>query len=360
MKNLILKSTILFSVSFSFYNIAIANSEMVEIKLDHWIAEINPKTLNVIGKMNDKPTAIASPINENLGEVKNILKSSEKASWEYPNKSINVEVLQDKNQLIFKFISTKSQKFEWPSTLQANLVESNYSKEIILPDGEGLLIPVSSSFWIKNFEKYKATEYSMSEQLTLPLFGNVTNENTVSYISDSALNNTLKILKNKNSLYVQQEHIFREKDNLPPYIIRINLDRNKNILAPANHFRDYLIAKKEFVTLKQKEEKNPEIKKLYGAIHSYVWGTGRTLQALDLLSSLGIKNIWIGYDQGPGYKYKVDLKYIDKAKQLGYLIGPYDTWENIQDPKTADTPLSIFPNAFPQAAIINENGNLSN
>lgn len=346
----------IFSISFSTFVSAYAEQDLVEIKLDNWTAEINPRTLEVIGKMNEKSTAIASPVTENMGDYLNLLSSSEKASWNYPEKNLSVEISKNKNQIIFKFVSSKSQSFEWPSTLQANNADTNNSENIILPDGEGLLIPVTDPFWLENFEKYNATEYAMMEQLTLPFFGNITDDNTVSYISDSSLNNTLKILKNKDNLYVQQEHIFRQKDYFSPYIIMINLDNKKNILAPAIHFRNHLIETKEFVTLKQKEDKNPEIKKLHGAIHTYVWGTGRTVEALKLLSSMGIKNLWLGYDEGKSEKYKVDKKYIETAKKLGFLVAPYDTWENIQDPKTADTPLSIFPNAWPQAAIISEKG----
>ena len=68
--------------------------------------------------------------------------------------------------------------------------------------------------------------------------------------------------------------------------------------------------------------------------------------------------MWIGYDVGnkKNDKYQVNKSYIQKAKNLGYLIGPYDTWENIQNPKTSDTPLSVFPDAWPNAAIINKDG----
>lgn len=355
--NLLLKKySFIFSISLSFPLFAFADQEFVEIKLDNWTAEINPRTLEVIGKMDEKSTSIATPLTDNLGEYKNLLNSPNKTSWNYPEKNLNVEISKNKNQIIFKFTSSKSQTFEWPSTLQANISETNNSENIILPDGEGLLIPVTDPFWLVNFEKYNATNYSMQDQLTMPFFGNITDDNTISYISDSSLNNTIKILKNKDTLYVQQEHVFRQKDNYAPYIVKINLDNKKNILAPAIHFRNNLIEKKEFITFKQKEDINPEIDKLYGALHAYIWGTGRTEQALDLLSSLGIKNLWIGYDEGKNDKYKVNKKFIEKAKKLSYLVGPYDTWENIQDPKTSDTPLSIFPNAWPKAAIVNENG----
>ncbi|WP_397599821.1 hypothetical protein [Silvanigrella sp.] len=255
MKLLLKKFSFIFSISLSISYSALAEQDFIEIKLDNWTAEINPRTLEVIGKINEKSTSIASPIKENLGEFKNLLNSSNKTSWNYPEKNLNVEISKNKNQIIFKFTSSKSQTFEWPSTLQANISETNNSENMILPDGEGLLIPVTDPFWLVNFEKYNATNYSMQEQLTMPFFGNITDDNTVSYISESSLNNTIKILKNKDTLYAQQEHVFRQKDNYAPYIIKINLDNKKNILAPAIHFRNNLIEKKSLLLSNKKKIK---------------------------------------------------------------------------------------------------------
>ena len=354
LKNTIYKKVVyIFTFSISFYNYANAKEQLVTIELENWIAKINPTNLEVTAKNNNKSLNISAPIIDNLGEVKNLISTSENSSWSYPEKNISIEVTKNKNQVVFKFVSTKEQNFEWPSTLKI----SN-SKNLIIPDGEGILIPVTSIFWLEIFKKYALNEYSMQENLTLPLFGVTTDNHTISYISNSSLNNTLKILNKNKKLYLLQTHQFRAIDKFDPYIISINFDNVTNPLAPAIHFRNNLIENKEFLSLKDKEEKNPNIKKLYGAMHAYVWGTGRTTQTLDLLSSLGIKNMWIGYDVGDKKtdKYQVDKNYIEKAKQLGYLVGPYDTWENMQNPKTADTPLSIFPNAWDKAAVIAKNG----
>lgn len=352
-KSIYKKMSYTFAFSISAYHCSYANEHLITIKLENWVAEINPQNLEIIAKDNKKLTTIASPILVQMGDIKNFESTSEKSSWSYPEKQLSVEITKNRNQIVFKFISTKEQIFSWPSTLETHNLEN-----LILPDGEGILIPVASTFWFGMFKKYFANEYFMQESLTLPLFGGTTKDHTISYISDSPLNNTIYVLKNNEKLYIQQEHQFREIDKLIPYIISIHFDKGTNPLTPAIHFRNNLIEEKKFVSLKQKEEKNPNIRKLYGAMHAYVWGTGRTTQTLDLLASLGIKNMWIGYDVGAKTidKYQVDKGYIEKAKQLGYLIGPYDTWENVQNPKTADTPLSIFPNAWDKAAVIDKNG----
>ena len=116
----------------------------------------------------------------------------------------------------------------------------------------------------------------MQDQLTMPFFANITDYNTVTYISESSLNNSLKLNKNIDSLYIQQEHQFHQKDNFLPYIIRITIDPKQDFTAPAKHFRNFLKKSKQFITLKQKAEHNKEIKKLYGCISRLSLGNGRT------------------------------------------------------------------------------------
>lgn len=351
------KKSLFFFICLNINNInAFADTNVVEIQLDNWSAEINLKSLEVVGKIEQNSLSIASPISHLLSDFKNLKKSSNIYSWEYPDKNISVQVKKENNFLVFKFTSKIPQIFEWPSTLTSTTSDTNNSEELVIPDGEGLLIPTQDPFWIAKIDKYDAYEYSMKEQLTLPLFANITDYNTVTYISDSSLNNTLKFNKNSDSIYIQQEHQFRQKDNLSPYIIKITVDPKQDFLAPGKHFRNLLSQKNELITLKQKASHNKEITKLYGAFHAYLWGTGRTEESLKLLKDLGIHSLWLGYDQNNHEKYKVTKKFIQSAKNYGYLVGPYDTWENIQNPKTADTQLSIFPNAWPIAAIIEEGG----
>ena len=333
-----------------------ASNDIIEINLDNWSAEINLKSLEVTAKTDQNTLSLASPISHLLSEYKNLKSNSTSIKWDYPEKNLSVEVKKDHNFSVFKFSATSPQIFEWPSTLTSTNSETNNSEELVLPDGEGLLIPTQDPFWIEKIEKFETYEYSMQDQLTMPFFANITDYNTVTYISESSLNNSLKLNKNIDSLYIQQEHQFRQKDNFSPYIIRITIDPKQDFTAPAKHFRNFLKSRNEFITLKQKAEHNKEIKKLYGAFHAYLWGNGRTETTLNLLKELGIKAIWLGYDQFKEDKHKVTKKFIKTAKDLGYLIGPYDTWNNILDPKNADTQLSVFPNAWPHAAIVDENG----
>ncbi|WP_186647810.1 glycoside hydrolase [Fluviispira vulneris] len=328
-----------------------AQDKKIQFHLQNWDVEINPENLEVsYTKLNEKNT-IASTLQKDLGEIANLTFNNTSAQWLFPAKQLSVSVTHKGDDLIFKFDSNKEQVLEWPNTITVK-----NSKNLIIPDGEGLLIPVQSLFWQNSIQKYDASEYPMAYALTLPLFGIQTENNIISYISEKSLNNTLNIKNQQNRMYAVQSHEFRKIDNFSTYEITINYNETTNPIFPSQIFKKQLIEKSQFLTLDDKQKLNPNINKLFGAMHTYVWGTGRTIEFLNAINKLGIEKMWIGTDEGENDKFKISKDYIQTAKNLGFLVGPYDTWENIQNPRTADTYLSVFPNAWPKAAVIDKKG----
>ncbi len=81
---------------------------------------------------------------------------------------------------------------------------------------------------------------------------------------------------------------------------------------------------------------------------------------LDELEKINIKYALINYDPTPiSNDVNIDKEYIYKAESLGYLIGPYDSFDNAQNSKTSDSSTSTWPNhLWPEACIRNANGSL--
>lgn len=333
-----------------------SDNKLVTVELKQWSATVNLKNLEVIGIFGKNQIPVTPPSSEAFGDFKNLSKSKNKVTWDFPEKNLSVEVEPENNFLVFKFTSTIPQVLAWPSSLSNLQSPSNQNESLLIPDGEGIIIPTQDLFWKEKIQQFSAGEYSMEEQLSLPFFAKINNFGTVTYLSESSLNNTLRIKTNNNQLYIQQEHQFRKKDHFSPYVLRIAVQTSPDIMAPAQQFREFLQAKNNFLSLKQKTIENANIAKLNGAFHAYIWGDGRSEKALQLLKSIGIKSLWLGYDQNDNDKFKVTKNYIALAKNFGYLIAPYDTWENLQDPQKADTQLAVFPSAWPKAAIVDEKG----
>lgn len=67
---------------------------------------------------------------------------------------------------------------------------------------------------------------------------------------------------------------------------------------------------------------------------------------------MDIKYLWLGYDPTPKEKFNITKDYIDAAKKLGFLIAPYDSFDNAQDPKLADQINSIWDNELWQKGCV--------
>ncbi len=65
------------------------------------------------------------------------------------------------------------------------------------------------------------------------------------------------------------------------------------------------------------------------------WGDGFSLAMVQALADAGIDRAWLGSPNWDGLLLHPEM--VEKAKSLGYLIGPYDSYHSIHSPKDADT-----------------------
>lgn len=326
-------------------------SHLISFNAGTWIGEINPYTLEIKGSKNGSELLTLSDTPVKLGKVENISCKENEANWYYPEHDLKVKIFIKNNRLVLRFETFTEQKIIFPRTGQN--VES---EAIIYPDGEGLFVPQNDSFWEKQLV---GTSLSTEAALSMPFWGHYSNLNTVTYILDDDLNSELKFLKGKK-LYTELEHQFRKTGaHIPPFEINIIVG-DKSPIHPALEYKKFLKEKGSLKNLNEKARENPEVKKLYGAIHIYLWGTGRSLKALDSFQKLGLKNLWLGYDQDPRLsQYLVSPEIIQKAVSLGYLIGPYDSFHTMHNPKSADGINNIFDDQYPGACIKDENGKMN-
>ncbi|OIZ95796.1 hypothetical protein A1D18_01305 [Candidatus Rickettsiella isopodorum] len=283
-------------------------------------------------------------------EVKDLKVDNKTAQWYYPHLKMQVKVAADEQGLKFSFKTSKEQTFQWPIsglTPQA--------KALVLPDGEGLYIPNHDLFWLKEFKKYP------SLSLSIPFWSiEYADDNYVSYIwDDHDVDTDVQVHEKQTQLYVMNEHHFLKRSHFSEYTLLIHLTGDSPI-SPALDYRNLLINENKFVSLKQKILENANVNKLLGAFHIWVWGDGKSLVMLDQLEKLGIKHALINYDANPiPNGFNIEKEYIHNAKSMGYLIGPYDSFDNAQNPKTSDSITSTWPNhLWPEACIRNPNGSI--
>lgn len=328
-----------------------SNSNIISFNTETWIGEINPHTLEIKGGRNKSELLLISDTSVKLGKIENVSFEENEVSWYYPEHDLKTKILIKNNRLVLRFETSTEQKFIFPRTGKNEKYEA-----LIYPSGEGLFVPQNDSFWEKQLV---GTSLGTEDALTMPFWGHYSNFNTVTYILHDDLNSELQFLKEKK-LYTQLEHKFRKTgDHIRPFEISIILG-DKSPIQPALEYKKYLKEKGYLKNLNEKAIENPEVQKLYGAIHIYLWGTGRSLEALDRFQKLELTNLWLGYDQDPrSSNYLVTPEIIQKGVKLGYLIGPYDSFHTMQNPKNADGINNIFDDLYPAACIHDKNGKVN-
>ena len=314
---------------------------------------IDPATLAISVAPSDDLAGISlTQAGHPFDEIKDLKVDNKTAQWFYPHLKMQVKVLVDEQGLKFSFKANKEQVFQWPI---AGLTPQ--AKALVLPDGEGLYIPNHDPFWRKEFKKYP------SLSLSIPFWSMEYSDDTfVSYIWTDQDEYTDAMVQEKHSqLYLQNIHHFLKRPHFPIYTVLIHLTGDSPI-SPALDYRNLLINENKFVSLKQKILENANVNKLLGAFHIWVYGDGKSLAMLDKLKQLGIKHAWIGYGYDTsfiGKRFNVDKDYVRTAENMGYLIGPYDSFDNAQNPKTSDSVTSIWPNhIFPEGCIRNVDGSI--
>ncbi|WP_195575371.1 glycoside hydrolase [Paenibacillus sp. 1001270B_150601_E10] len=86
------------------------------------------------------------------------------------------------------------------------------------------------------------------------------------------------------------------------------------------------------------------------------WGKKNSSNVLDQLHEAGIKQAWIGLPNWANGLMNPDM--VNKADQLGYLIGPYDSYHSIHEVPNRDWNTASFKDAslYEKATVTGKNG----
>lgn len=281
--------------------------------------------------------------------VADLVATDDAVAWRLPERDLRVRVAREGSGLRVRFETATPQELAWPRT-----GTDPASAALQLPKGGGLRVAPDDPFWRGRLAD---SELEASGDLTLPCWGWEVGEQAVSYLLPDEPRTTLALTQAGGRLVAEARHAFRRRDGLPAWEILI-APGPAHPLAVARAYRRYLDETKRFVPFAAKTGASPGATRLLGATHAYLWGTGRTPKALDRLRALGLDRLWLGYDQDPrNDRFVVDAALVRRARANGWLVGPYMTLENIQDPAHADTPESVFDRAlFATGAIVKHDG----
>jgi len=90
--------------------------------------------------------------------------------------------------------------------------------------------------------------------------------------------------------------------------------------------------------------------------HPDEWGDGLSVKLLERLAESGLDRLWLGVDSWQdGFRHPTAVA---KARELGYLIGPYDSYHSIHHPNEKDTweTAQFDLSLYEAGAIVNADG----
>lgn len=328
------------------------DSNHVTIAINGGIARIALTTLEITMKTDkDKLLQFSAPLkaieNGNF-TVEDVSTHNGHVNWTILPSKYKLSAYQEDGRLAVS-IHANNGSIQWPITTS--------SGSLLLPRGPGLRIPTQDMFW--NSEEaglLDSGEEDISSYLNMPFWGYQVNQSIgFSYILPEDIGTTLNHTSINGQLAMKFNHTFQSEEDTLSYKILFELN-DGSLLAPAKSYREYLSKHQGLVTLKSKIQKQPNTKKLLGAFHTYVWGPGGlTVDAMHNMTNLGIEKLWIGYDANGNPMSKAA---VSAAQDSGYLVGPYDTWANGQDPKTADSSVSSWPEGVYTQQCIMQDGEI--
>lgn len=283
-----------------------------------------------------------------LGAAGPIRITGELATWTYPAKGLTVAADTADGRLRVSVQSDRDARLAWPVT-----GTDPAAAALQLPRGEGLSLPVADPFWNSPDATLIDNPLELTSGLTMPFWSYRIGDRGVSYLAPTDIGTTLTVRSTDGKLRATAEHDFAARADTRDYTITFALT-DASPVAAAKDYRAWLIQHGRFRSLADKIRENPPIAKLLGAFHAYLWGDGRTPEAVRTMRDLGLSHMWLGYDAGDDPMTRAA---IDAAKQAGYLAGPYDSYDNAQDPATADNPSSRWPGQiWPTGCVHDENG----
>ncbi|MFC7441785.1 glycoside hydrolase [Laceyella putida] len=198
--------------------------------------------------------------------IQHMRKGSSSASWEVPAKGLKILVQVVKKSVKVKVEANKETAVTWP--VLGNKAEN---KAMILPLAEGRYVPTRDKDWIQYLTE--RGESSLNEAFSMPFWGVQGNGCTLTYRVDNPFNDSVTFGNDHEHLRLSVKHDFTKKTIHQAYGVAIYWGKG-DLNEPAKVFRQTLVDRSQFVSLHAKIRKNPSVRKLLGAAHVYIWGSG--------------------------------------------------------------------------------------
>lgn len=326
----------------------------VDVPVTGGTAEVRADTLAVSAVAADgSRLTLSAPSARPLGRPGPVTAEGGTARWSYPGQGLTVSASAESGRLRITVHGDRDgSTLSWPVT-----GTDPAASTVQIPRGEGLGIPVADPWWNAdaNANAVAGHAYDLVADLTMPLWGYTVGGHGVSYLVPQPVGTRLGFASVGGRLRGTPVHTFSRRADTRDYTVTFALT-DPSPVAPAQDYRRWLADHGQLVTLRRKIAANPAVAGLLGAFHAYTWGTARTAQGVRQLKALGFTRLWLGYDADG---HPMDAGAVAAAKRAGYLVGPYESFANGQDPATSDAPTSTWPSpVYPDFCVRDADGSV--
>ncbi|MGZ9816718.1 glycoside hydrolase [Peribacillus simplex] len=224
-------------------------------KFSNFTFDVDPETFEVFIEKDGVKERASMPLPKM--KVSDLKKENNKISWNYPDEKVKVKMEKKENYLDIDIKSTGAKQFEWPK-----ISADSY----MLPLGEGKFIPNNDKYWR---EFLKDETLTFSESFSMRFFTLNMPKYSMVYIAKNMFNDKIHF-DTTSKIEFGFSHEFPAMNQNKEYGFRLYVTNNDPVHV-AQIYKNYIQEKGEFKTLKEKAKENPNIKKLYGAPHIYLW-----------------------------------------------------------------------------------------
>ena len=254
--SIFMSSILIVGVLSSCTSTANATTEAI-VKKSNFKFTVNPETFQLsIEKNGVKENASDGLLKR---KVSNLKRSNNSVSWKYPNENVNVEIKKENTYLNVKIKSNakNNSEFQWP-----NVSAESY----VIPLSEGKYIPSNDRYWKQYLSN---NSYLPLESFSMQFFALNKQKYSILYVIENVFNNEITF-NSKDKIKFSFNHEFPKINKNKEYSFRIYVTE-KDPVNIAKTYKNYIVEKGKFTTLKSKEKTNKNIAKLYGAPHMYFW-----------------------------------------------------------------------------------------
>ncbi|CAK1868790.1 Glycosyl hydrolase [Vibrio crassostreae] len=207
--------------------------------------------------------------------TKLVAHSQTKASWTLIPSGIHVEAELKQDDLLVQFTLPENTqvKRNHPIELAWFDLAEQQTQTLFLPFSEGMRVPTNNKLWA-NYLVDNHSGSNTTQDLKMPFWTVQQKDQFISYQLLNPTNNQL-IFSNSSAntntnIDMNASHQFTMLNKSQPFTIRITI--GDSWLDGAKQYRDWRIKNDLSESLIEKQKRNPDVNKLIGASHVYLFG----------------------------------------------------------------------------------------